>query len=140
MATGIDSRVGEGAPSLGYKLRGGEICLVPSVIIYFFCFDNKICKLLNVKTKRAIRTFDHERFVLSSAGWRSGKRDVAIGAGGVGFDPRAGQIEHSIANSSTLLRRYCGVRCCVAQAISRGDRPPATRYLLRRNNARIKKI
>ena len=77
---------------------------------------------------------------MSSAGWRSGKRDIAIAAGSPGFDPRAGQIEHSVANSLTLLGRFFKVRCCVAQAISRGDGPPATRYMLQRNNARKTKI
>ena len=48
-------------------------------------------------------------FVLSLAGWRSGKRDIAIDAGGLGFNPRASQIEHSW---------FYGVRCCVAQEIS----------------------
>ena len=31
---------------------------------------------------------------------------IAVGAGGLGFDFRAGHISHSVANGSPLLRRF----------------------------------
>ena len=56
------------------------------------------------------------------AGWRSGN-DIASGAGGLGFDSRAGQIRQKIANGSTSLRCFFGDRRYVAQALSCGDGP-----------------
>ena len=52
----------------------------------------------------------------------------AIGAGGLGFDSRAGQI----GIVSPALRRFFGAMYCVVQALSYGDGP---RYTLRRNTA-----
>ena len=48
-------------------------------------------------------------------------RDITIGAGGDGFDPRARQIRHSrqrLATAAAFLRS-----CVAHQALSRGDRP-----------------
>ena len=42
---------------------------------------------------------------------------AVIGAGGLGFDSRAKQIGHNIANDSQSLRKFC-----IAQALSRRDR------------------
>ena len=36
-------------------------------------------------------------------------KDIAIGDEGLGFDSRAGQIEHSVVNGSSPLRRFVGV-------------------------------
>ena len=36
----------------------------------------------------------------------TGVRDIAIGAGGLGFNFRVGQILHSVASGSPPLRRY----------------------------------
>ena len=35
-------------------------------------------------------------------------KDITIGAGGDGFDVRAGEIRHSVANGSSPLRRFFG--------------------------------
>ena len=40
-----------------------------------------------------------------------------MGAGGLGFDSRTGQIGHNVANAATFIRS------CVAQALNRGDGP-----------------
>ena len=45
---------------------------------------------------------------------------VAVGAGGLGFDSRAGQFERSVANGSPPLRSFLS---CVVQAPGRGDGP-----------------
>ena len=52
-----------------------------------------------------------------------GVKDVAIGAGGRGFDSRAGQIGHCVTNGSPPLQRFC-----VAQELSRGDELAIWRY------------
>ena len=67
-------------------------------------------------------------FVLSSVDWRSGKRDIAISAGGLGFDRRAGQIKAQCRQQLDAVLTVLGVGCCVAQKINRGNGPPATRY------------
>ena len=59
-------------------------------------------------------------FVSSSAGWCSGKRDIVIGVGGIGFDSQASRIEYCVANSLMLLRQFFEVQCCVAQAMDHG--------------------
>ena len=33
-------------------------------------------------------------------------KDIAIGAGGLGFDSRAGQIRHTVADGSPALQRF----------------------------------
>ena len=38
----------------------------------------------------------------------TGRLDIAIGAGGLGFENRAGLIKHSVANGSPPLRRFFG--------------------------------
>ena len=53
-------------------------------------------------------------------------KHIAISAGGLRFDSRAGQSGHSVANVSSKL---------FAQALSRGD---TTRYTLRQNTASLK--
>ena len=62
-------------------------------------------------------------------------KHIAIGAGGVGFDPRVGQFvryRQRIATAAMFLRS------CVAQALNRGA-GPVTHYMLRRNTASIMK-
>ena len=49
-------------------------------------------------------------------------KDIAIVAGGLGFDYGASQIGHTVANGSPPLRRFFGA-VCVAQTLNRGDRP-----------------
>ena len=44
-------------------------------------------------------------------------QDIAITAEGLGFDSRAGQIQHSVATVAMFLRS------CVVQALSRGYGP-----------------
>ena len=56
------------------------------------------------------------------AGWRSGN-DIASGVGSLGFDSRAGQIRHRVANGSPPLQCFFEVQSYVAQALSCGDRP-----------------
>ena len=72
--------------------------------------------------------------------WTYGNRPVSSvtkhitsGAGGQGFDSRAGQIGHSVFLSYTFLRS------CIAQALSHGD-APATRHTLRRKTPSVMKI
>ena len=60
---------------------------------------------------------------------------VTIGAGGLGFESRVGQIGHSVANGSPPLQ--CFFRGVVALVLSRGN---GSRYTLRRSNARMTKI
>ena len=64
-------------------------------------------------------------------------KDLGVGAGVLGFDFRAGQITHSVANRlppqqrffrAVLLRRYAA------------KMSPATRYTLGRNTASITRI
>ena len=38
--------------------------------------------------------------------WQVSTVDMAIGAGGLGFDSRADQIRHSVANCSPSLQRF----------------------------------
>ena len=63
--------------------------------------------------------------------------DIAIGAEGPGFHPRAGQMGHSVANCSPSLRCFFGPvlsrRCAV-------EIDPATRYMLWRNIASMMTI
>ena len=49
---------------------------------------------------------------LTSVSWSSGNAFVS-GAGGLGFKSRAGQIGHSVANSSPLLQHFFERRSCV---------------------------
>ena len=44
-------------------------------------------------------------------------KDIAIGAGGHGFESRAGETEHSVAIAATFLQS------CAVQALSHGDEP-----------------
>ena len=65
-------------------------------------------------------------------------RDIATGAGGLGFDSRVSQVRHS---RQSLTARH---RCTIAselcgQALS-GKMGPTTRYMLKRKTARIMKI
>ena len=60
-------------------------------------------------------------------------QDIAIGAGGLGFDSRDGQIEHSVATAAIFLRS------CAAQELSCGD-GSSTRYTLRCNIASVVNI
>ena len=62
---------------------------------------------------------------------------IAMGARGLGFDYRAGQIGHSVANGSLPLRRFFGAVLPRRQAV---EMCLATRYTLRRNTASIMKI
>ena len=48
---------------------------------------------------------------------KSIKKQQAVGAGGLGFDSRAGQIGHGVATAAMFLR------CCVVKPLSRGDAP-----------------
>ena len=62
---------------------------------------------------------------------------ITIGAGGQGFDFRAGQIGHIVANGSPPLRHFLGevlLRCYAPETNS------ATRYTFRRNIAGIVKV
>ena len=51
-------------------------------------------------------------------GSRYNTATVAIGAVGLGFVPSAGQIGHSVANGSQLLRRFFVVRAGIAHALT----------------------
>ena len=53
---------------------------------------------------------------------RSGNNAFVSVAGGLRFKSRAGQIGHSVANGSPLLRHFFE-RSCVARAQFRGDGP-----------------
>ena len=64
-------------------------------------------------------------------------RNIVIGAGGLGFDSRAGHIERSVASDSPRLRCYFGV---VLPRRYAAEMDPATPYLFRRNTASIMKI
>ena len=59
---------------------------------------------------------------------------ITIGAEGLGFDSLAGQIGHSVANSSR--RCIFILPSCVVQVLSRDE----SRHSLRRNTASILKI
>ena len=54
-------------------------------------------------------------------------KDIAIGAGGSGFDSRAGQIRHNAANGSPPLQRFFGA---VLPRRETAEMDPATRYTL----------
>ena len=56
-------------------------------------------------------------------------KDIVIGAGGLGFHSRAGQIVHSRQRFATAATFF---RNCVAQA-PRAEIGPDTRYALRRS-------
>ena len=47
--------------------------------------------------------------------------DVAIRAGGLGFDSQAGQTVHWAANGSPPLRRFFGIQSYGVLALSCGD-------------------
>ena len=64
-------------------------------------------------------------------------KDIASGAGDHGFDSRVGQIGHSVANDSPLLRRFFGAAFPRRQA---AEMSPVKSYTLRRNIASIMKI
>ena len=64
-------------------------------------------------------------------------KDIAIGTRGLGFDSRAIQIGHSVANGSPLMRRLFGAVLPRRLAAEIGL---VTRYTLRRNTASIIKI
>ena len=57
-------------------------------------------------------------------------RDIAIGAEGLGFGTRVGQIGHSVTNHSPPLQCFFGVMLST-RTVSEMD--PATRNALRRN-------
>ena len=63
--------------------------------------------------------------------------DIAVGAEGVGFDSRVGQIEHSIANGSPLL--LCFFEVMLLRRLAAGM-DPVSRYSLGRNAATVMKI
>ena len=54
-------------------------------------------------------------------------QDIAIGAGGVGFDSRAGQIGHSGAKVSPTWQYFFGA------VLPSAEMDPATRYTISRN-------
>ena len=45
--------------------------------------------------------------IRSPGSWRGGT-NITIGAGGLGFDSTAGQIEHNVADGSPPLRSFFG--------------------------------
>ena len=57
----------------------------------------------------------------------------------IGFDSRAGQIGHTVTNSSLPLRRFFGAARPNAQALRRRDGPRHS-HTLRRNTASILKM
>ena len=57
-------------------------------------------------------------------------KDIAIGAGGLGFDSRAGQIGHSVANILPSLLRFFGA---VLSRRSIAEMDPVTRYTRQRD-------
>ena len=61
----------------------------------------------------------------------------SIGAGGLGFDLRAGQIGHSVASGSPSLRRFFAAVLLRRLATEIG---PATRYTFRLNTPTVIKI
>ena len=64
--------------------------------------------------------------------------DIAIGARGLGFAPRAGQIGHSIARDSSP-RLFSSNFEAELPGRSTAETGPATRYTLWRNTASIMK-
>ena len=65
-------------------------------------------------------------------------KNIAIGAGGLGFDSRIGQIEHSVANGSPSPRRLIGAVLYSRRPVA--EMAAATRDTLRRDAASAKKI
>ena len=65
--------------------------------------------------------------------------DIAIGVGGLGFDYRAGQIRHSVANGSLPLRSFFEA-VIDDQAFKPRKMGPTTRYTRRRGTASMMKI
>ena len=59
------------------------------------------------------------------AGWRNGS-DIASAAGGLGFDSRADEVSHRVANAAIFFWEF--------EAAEMG---PATRYMLKRNTGCI---
>ena len=57
-------------------------------------------------------------------------KDIAIGAGGLGFDSQAGQIGHSVANILPSLLRFFGA---VLSRSSIAEMDPVTRYTCQRD-------
>ena len=64
-------------------------------------------------------------------------KDIAVGAGGLEFDYRPGQIRHSVANNVTPPQRYFGAMLLRRSTAETG---PATRSTLRRNTASVMEI
>ena len=64
-------------------------------------------------------------------------KGTAVGAGGLGFNFRAGQIGHSVANGSPPLR--CFFRAVLLRRLA-VEMDPATRCKFRRNTASIIKL
>ena len=64
-------------------------------------------------------------------------KHIAIGAGGLGFDSRAGQIRHNVANCLSLLQRFVGA---VLPRRYAAEKDPATRYTPQRNTVSIMRI
>ena len=75
-------------------------------------------------------------FIMLSRPVHSVLRDIATGAGGLGFDSRNGQIGQSVANGSQP------VRCFFESLLRRqaAEIGPTSRYVLWRNTASIMKI
>ena len=68
---------------------------------------------------------------------------INIGAQGLGSDPRAGQIRHSVVNSSLpSFRGFLGVEAVLhfANKVTVADMGPATRYTLLRITVSIIKV
>ena len=65
------------------------------------------------------------------------RKDIAIGARGLGFDSCFGQIMRGVAHGSPPLRRFLGVVLPWGKTAKVGS---ATRYTLRRNTTSIMKI
>ena len=61
----------------------------------------------------------------------------ALLCGGLGFDSRAGQIEHSVANGLPTLRHFYRA---VLPKHKAAEMRPATRYTPGRNTASIMKV
>ena len=69
----------------------------------------------------------------------SGVKNIAIGAGGLRLDSRAGEIRRSVAYGSPPLRRFFGVVPCAAQVLKRGNGPRHS-LQFRRDTATIMKM
>ena len=68
-------------------------------------------------------------------------KHIIIGAQGLGSDPRAGQIRHSVTNSSLLsFRGFLGVEVVLHDKVTVVEMGLATRYTFLRITASMIKI